>query len=39
MKFAQFLKSVFISKWWIKLITLVLAFAMVILLHVTLPGA
>lgn len=37
MKFANFLKSVFISKFWIKFITLLLAFAMVVLLNVTLP--
>ena len=37
MKFVQFLKSVFVSKFWIKLITLLLAFALVILLNVTLP--
>ena len=37
MKFAQFLKSVFVSKFWIKFITLVLAFAVVILLNITLP--
>lgn len=37
MKFAQFLKSVFVSKFWIKFITLVLAFAVVVLLNVTLP--
>lgn len=37
MKFAEFLKAVFVSKFWIKLITLLLAFAMVVLLNVTLP--
>ena len=37
MKFVQFLKSVFVSKFWIKFITLVLAFAVVVLLNITLP--
>ena len=37
MKFGQFLKSVFVSKFWIKFITLLLAFAAVILLNVNLP--
>lgn len=35
MKFLQFLKEVFISKFWIKLITLLLAVFAVVLLNVT----
>ncbi len=37
MKFLQILKSIFISKFWIKFITMALAFLMVVLLNVTLP--
>ena len=33
-KFTEFLKSVFISKFWIKAISLLLAFFVVILLHI-----
>lgn len=33
MKFAQFLKKIFISKFWIKAISLILAFFVVILLN------
>ena len=33
MKFLNFLKEVFVSKFWIKLITLLLAFFVVILLN------
>ena len=36
MKFGQFLKAVFVSKFWIKAITLVLAFAAMIVLNITL---
>lgn len=34
MKFARFLKSVFVSKFWIKAITLLLAVFVVLVLHV-----
>ncbi len=34
MKFGQFLKNVFVSKFWIKAISLILAFFVVILLNV-----
>lgn len=34
MKFAEFLKKVFVSKFWIKAISLMLAFFVVILLNV-----
>lgn len=34
MKFGQFLKEVFISKFWVKAISLVLAFVVAILLNV-----
>ena len=34
MKFVQFLKNVFVSKFWIKAISLILAFFVVILLNV-----
>ncbi len=33
MKFAEFLKKIFISKFWIKAISLILAFFVVILLN------
>lgn len=33
-KFAQFLKAVFVSKFWIKAISLFLAFFVVVLLHI-----
>lgn len=34
MKFVQFLKNVFISKFWIKAISLILAFVVAILLNI-----
>ncbi len=34
MKFGQFLKNLFISKFWIKALSLILAFAVVILLNI-----
>lgn len=34
MKFARFLKSVFVSKFWIKAICVALAFFVVLVLHV-----